>query len=105
MAANGRNKEKTSLSKRNALPLLLGLLGAALVATTGLLLAQVPAGAKLVFDGVTVVDVENGKLLQAQRVVVVGNRIQAMGNGSVVPVPKGAQVVDARGKYLIPGLW
>jgi imidazolonepropionase-like amidohydrolase len=38
-------------------------------------------------------------------VVVVGNRIAALGKTGKVRVPKGAQVVDATGKYLIPGLW
>lgn len=59
----------------------------------------------LVFDGVTVVDVEQGKLLPAQRVVIVGNRIQAVGDTGGIKLPKNARVVDARGKYLIPGLW
>ena len=59
----------------------------------------------LMFDGVTVVDVEHGKLVPDQRVVIVGNRIHAVGSSGVVSRPKGAKVVDARGKYLIPGLW
>jgi len=61
--------------------------------------------APLVFDGVTVIDVQWGRRLPAQRVVIVGNRIQAVGNARGVQVPAGARVVDARGKYLIPGLW
>jgi len=67
--------------------------------------AQQPAAASLVFDSVTVVDVEHGQLLPDQRVVVVGNRIQAVGSTGAVPLPNGAQVVDARTKFLIPGLW
>ncbi len=68
--------------------------------------AQQPATtASLVFDGVTIVDVEYGKLLPSQRVVITGNRIQTVGDVHSVLLPKGAQVVDARGKYLIPGLW
>ncbi len=66
---------------------------------------QATAAPSLVFDGVTVVDVEHGKLLPDQRVVIVGNRIQAIGDEGAVKTPAGAQVVDARGKYLIPGLW
>ena len=65
----------------------------------------VTAAPSLVFDGVTVIDVEQGKLLAAQRVVVTGNRILAMGAARGVPLPPGARVVDGRGKYLIPGLW
>src|SRR5258706_13606917 len=69
--------------------------------------AQQPATAatSLVFDGVTVVDVKQGKLVPDQRVVITGNRIQAVGGARTVRLPKNAQVVDARGKYLIPGLW
>jgi predicted amidohydrolase len=69
--------------------------------------AQQPAtvGASLVFDGATVVDVEQGKLVPDQRVVITGNRIQAVGPAGQVRVPQGAQRVDARGKYLMPGLW
>src|SRR5260221_1048475 len=59
----------------------------------------------LVFDGVTVVDVEQGTLVPDRRVVVTGNRIRAVGSGGEVVLPAGAQVVDARGKFLIPGLW
>jgi hypothetical protein len=66
---------------------------------------SVTAAPSLVFDGVTVVDVEQGKLVPTQRVVITGNRIQAMGDAGAVKIPKDAQVVDARGKYLIPGLW
>jgi len=58
-----------------------------------------------VFDAVTVVDVEQGKLLPAQRVIIADNRIQAVGGERTVKLPERAQVVDARGKYLIPGLW
>jgi hypothetical protein len=64
-----------------------------------------PGAATLVLNGVTVVDIEQGKLRSAQRVVITGNRIQAVGEAGAVKTPRGAQVVDARGKYLIPGLW
>jgi hypothetical protein len=63
------------------------------------------APTSLMFDGVTVVDVEHGTLIPKQRVVIAGNRIQAMGDIGAVKAPQGAQVVEAQGKYLIPGLW
>jgi len=66
---------------------------------------SVATASALVFDGVTVVDVEQGKLLPGQRVVVKDNHITAVGPATSVPLPAGAQVIDARGKYLIPGLW
>jgi hypothetical protein len=65
------------------------------------------AAVTLVFKDVTVVDVTDGRLLPEQTVVIAGNRVQALGPAgrNQVRVPAGAQVVDARGKYLIPGLW
>ncbi len=69
--------------------------------------AQQPAAAatSLVFDGVTVVDVEQGRHLTEQRVLISGARIQAVGRRAAIKVPKDARVVDTRGQYLIPGLW
>jgi imidazolonepropionase-like amidohydrolase len=63
------------------------------------------AAVSVVFDDVTVVDVVHGTLLPQQRVVIAGTRIQAVGSPKTVKIPTGATVVDARGKYLIPGLW
>jgi hypothetical protein len=79
----------------------LGLGGASATASAH----QRTTAAPLVFDRVTVVDVEAGKLVPDQRVIIVGTRIQTVGGASAVPLPPGAQVVDAQGKYLIPGLW
>jgi hypothetical protein len=81
------------------------VLGPALCNSAVMRAHEAAAPAPLVFDRVTVVDVEHGLLVRDQRVVVVGNRIHAMGLVSSVRIPAGAQVVDARGKYLIPGLW
>jgi imidazolonepropionase-like amidohydrolase len=54
---------------------------------------------------VNVVDVENGRVLAAQTVLIEGNQITAVGPADEVRAPEGARVIDARGKYLIPGLW
>ena len=82
----------------------LALMNMALGSTT--VYAQQPASTTpLVFDGVIVIDVRHGLRLPAQRVVIVGNRIRAVGSVGTVRMPAGARVVDARGKYLIPGLW
>ena len=55
--------------------------------------------------GVTVVDVKDGSLHPEQTVLVVGNRITTVGPVREVAVPDDAQVVQAAGRYLIPGLW
>ena len=67
--------------------------------------AQVASDHRLAFAHVSVVDVERGVARNDQTVVVVGNRIAEVGPAGGVTVPAGARVVDARGKYLIPGLW
>lgn len=59
----------------------------------------------LVFNHVTVIDMTGAPPKADMTVVVVGNRIAALGKTGTVRVPKGAQVVDATGEYLIPGLW
>lgn len=55
--------------------------------------------------GATIVDVTDGRLLPDQTVVIVGRRIRTVGATPTTPLPPGARIVDAKGKYLIPGLW
>jgi imidazolonepropionase-like amidohydrolase len=38
-------------------------------------------------------------------VIITGNRITRIGKSSQTPIPKYADVLDANGRYLIPGLW
>jgi hypothetical protein len=38
-------------------------------------------------------------------VVIVGNRIDAIGRTGKIRVPKNLRVIDATGKYLVPGFW
>jgi hypothetical protein len=54
---------------------------------------------------VTVIDTTGAPAKQGQTVVVEGNRISQVGDTKKVHAPKGAQVVNARGLYVIPGLW
>ena len=57
------------------------------------------------FTHVAVVD-PGGTVTQSDRAVVVtGDRIAEIGRTGAVRIPPGARVVDATGKYLIPGLW
>jgi imidazolonepropionase-like amidohydrolase len=63
-----------------------------------------PAAARdLAITSVAVVDVERGRLLENQTVIITGTRISAV--GSQLRVPERATVIDGRGKVLIPGLW
>lgn len=63
-----------------------------------------PASRTLAIVGATVIDV-NGKSNIADALVIIeGDKIKSVGPRAKLKVPSGAQVIDARGKYLIPGL-
>ena len=53
---------------------------------------------------VSVVPMDRETVLQHQTVVVSGGRITAMGSLRKTRPPQGAEIIDGRGKYLIPGL-
>lgn len=59
----------------------------------------------VVFTHVTVIDATGAAAKADQTVVVTDNRITEIGAAKSVTTPKGAQVVDGKGKFLIPGLW
>jgi hypothetical protein len=59
----------------------------------------------LVITHVTVIDVAGGAARNDMSVVVAGERITQIGSSRRVKIPKGARIVDATGKFLIPGLW
>lgn len=64
-----------------------------------------PKRAGLAIRGATVVNVTDGSLLMDQSVLIEDNRIVAVGPADEVQVPGDVEVVEAEGKYLIPGLW
>jgi hypothetical protein len=59
----------------------------------------------LAFTNATVIDTAGAPARPGSTVLVVGDRIAAVGPTRQVPPPEGARVVDATGKYVIPGLW
>lgn len=73
---------------------------------SGLLSAQTASTARpLIFVHVTVLDVTRATLLPDMTVVIDGNHIEAVRKSGKARIPKQAQVIDASGKFLIPGLW
>src|SRR6266508_6504738 len=66
---------------------------------------QHPQSIPLAFTHVTVIDANGAPAKLDMTLVVVGDRITELGPTKRVRVPKDAQVVDATGKFLIPGLW
>jgi imidazolonepropionase-like amidohydrolase len=78
----------------------------AAIIPVGLLLAA-PLGAQervTVFTNVTVIPMDRERVLEDQTVVVRGDRIADVGRAAALRAPEGAERVDGRGKYLIPGL-
>src|SRR5947209_6404432 len=53
----------------------------------------------------TVIDMTGAPPRRDVTVVIDGSRIAAIGPSSTLKPSRGARVIDARGKYLIPGLW
>lgn len=75
-----------------------------------LLAAFASAGARqtrpgvTVFENVNVIPMDRERVLRNQTVVVRDGRVAEMGDARKVKAPAGAQRVDGRGKFLIPGL-
>ena len=59
----------------------------------------------LVLQHVTIIDGTGRAPQTDQTVVIVGDRITAIGPATQIKIEKTARVSDARGKFLIPGLW
>jgi imidazolonepropionase-like amidohydrolase len=71
--------------------------------------ARAPAGAQgpdppLLIRNVTVIDPEVGARADLD-VLVVENRIEAVGPAGALAIPPGARVLSGAGRYLLPGLW
>ena len=66
---------------------------------------QNPRPNQLVLTHVTVIDATGAPANSDMTVVITGDRITELGKTQKVRVPKDAQVIDATGKFLIPGLW
>lgn len=67
--------------------------------------AQELRASVLALTHVTVIDMTGAPPKPHMTVIITGNRITSMGRAGKVRVPSGAQVIDAAGKFLIPGLW
>ena len=76
-----------------------------------LLLISLPAVAQknnelyTVLTHVNIIDVKGSPVQSNMTVTVKGNRIIAIENTSTANIPQNAFIIDAKDKYLIPGLW
>ena len=59
----------------------------------------------LVFTHVTVIDATGKPAVPDRTVILDGDHIQSIGKSSEARAPRNARVIDASGKYMIPGLW
>ena len=66
--------------------------------------AEAPAASTVAILGATLIDGRGGPAVPDSIVIVRGDRIAAVGTRSFVAVPQGAEVIDARGLTLLPGL-
>lgn len=66
--------------------------------------SQSSSSSQIVFKGVNVVSMENDKVLMEQDVVTENGKVVSIGKTGNVKYASGATVVDAKGKFLMPGL-
>jgi imidazolonepropionase-like amidohydrolase len=59
----------------------------------------------LAFTNAKLFDADTGRTLPNMSVLIEGNRIKAIGQSGKIDLPKNAEVIDARGRTLLPGLW
>ncbi len=67
-------------------------------------LTKVPTG-PVAFTHVKLFDADGLRFLDDQTVVVNAGKIVAVGAANSVVVPDGAQVIEGKGKTLVPGMW
>jgi imidazolonepropionase-like amidohydrolase len=74
-----------------------------------LILAATPAGRAdttlLAIKGATLLDVCTGRQIGNSAILVEKDRIREVGDASTIVLPRDARVIDARGKWVIPGLF
>jgi len=71
----------------------------------GLAIADPPAAQVLVILHPTVIDVTGAQAVPDQAVIIIGERITNIANAGTIELPINARILDATGKFLIPGLW
>src|SRR5215217_5812628 len=66
-------------------------------------LSGLTQGGVLAIRNASVIDVKTNKVVSGAVVLIDGNKIIAVSKKAIIP--KEATVIDATGKYMIPGLW
>lgn len=76
----------------------------ALIWVVSLISCSTPQPSRLAITHVTIVDVSGASLQPDSTVVVADSRIAVVGPTSSLHIPGGTKIIDASGKFLIPGL-
>lgn len=61
------------------------------------------SAAPVVFSGATVIDPGTARVISDANLVLDGERIVAVGPQAQTPIPAGAKVIDAKGRWILPG--
>ena len=105
----GRQDFHKSFGRRLALGVAAGATALAVTASSGCSGPTRPAarlptrGGDLVLTHVVIVDTHDGRLSPDMTVSIVGGRISRIDKAGRSVAPPNARIVDARGKYLVPG--
>ena len=67
--------------------------------------AQKDNGSYTVLRHVNIIDVKGSSVQSNMTVIIKGNRIISVEKSSKASIPQNALIIEASGKYLIPGLW
>lgn len=67
--------------------------------------AQQAQPVAVAFTHVTIIDMTGAAPKSNMTVLITGNRIASIAKSGHVRIPAGAQLINAKGKFLIPGLW
>jgi len=82
------------------------MLAAALVCVAvSLVSAQPPQPAALAIEGGTLIDGNGGAPVADTVILVQGNKIIGIGKKGQIAIPANARVINAAGKFVLPGLW
>ena len=79
--------------------------GTVLALASALIAAQTSPTPLVAFTHVAIIDGTGAPLKRDQTIVVRGSHIDVVGPFAVTQVPVEARIIDATGKFMIPGLW
>src|SRR6266478_6637103 len=67
--------------------------------------AQAQQAAPLVIEGGTLIDGNGGPPVRDSVIIIQGNKITAVSRKGRGALPAGARIINAAGKFVLPGLW